>query len=626
MSNTNVVTNLNADLLDGYHAAQVLTANYSDTVDLNEISVPSIYSLSTENPNLPSGLFRYGNLLTVKESSADTAWQLIGSYGNDALWFRRGTWYANGTGTLRTNAWKAIAFTDSNVASSSKWATPRTITITGSVTGSVSIDGSQNVTLTTTTNHTHSYLPLTGGTVTGQLYLTGLAEGDSDVTDNTEILTSYASNNGFADSKGLVHRRDAIHLYNYVKSKLDSVYLPLSGGTMSNTNVVTNLNADFLDGRHAASFYQQKSLRSDQNSIYDLRFNYGTYDKGDYGGTYNGEYPTNYGTYLAITQTNKNSGALMFFDAPTNNALGHIYVRTRGAGDRNTTYSKWGTLAYLTDNVASATKLATSRTLWGQSFDGTGNVSGALTGVTDITASGKITAYNELHFSRGNWCYISAGSTGENGTLLFNTGGANRLIIKSNGNVGIGTTGPSYKLDVNGDIRANGTIFSHEGCHIDGTSGGTYGKLEIVDDVDILGENTNINFIESLNIKQHNTTNNTDTSIVSIDNSGNITLNVINNNGGSYEISTRLGSLGIGIPSDDPNLVNTPSFLMSNRGYIYINASLPSSPNYPLVVNGTIQCTTLSQTSDIKYKSNIKQIEYEEALKIIENLNPVTWD
>lgn len=100
----------------------------------------------------------------------------------------------------------------------------------------------------------------------------------------------------------------------------------------------------------------------------------------------------------------------------------------------------------------------------------------------------------------------------------------------------------------------------------------------------------------------------------------------MNNNGGSYEISTRLGSLGIGIPSNDPNIVNTPSFLMSDQGYIYLNARVPSSPKYPLVVNGTIECTKLSQTSDIKYKSNIKQIEYEEALKIIENLNPVTWD
>ena len=37
----------------------------------------------------------------------------------------------------------------------------------GSVTGSVLIDGSSDITLATTTNHTHSYLPLSGGTMTG---------------------------------------------------------------------------------------------------------------------------------------------------------------------------------------------------------------------------------------------------------------------------------------------------------------------------------------------------------------------------------------------------------------------------------------------------------------------------
>ena len=50
----------------------------------------------------------------------------------------------------------------------------------------------------------------------------------------------------------------------------------------------------------------------------------------------------------------------------------------------------WG--INISGNASSATKLATSRTLWGQSFDGTGNVSGAMTGVTDLTASGKIRA------------------------------------------------------------------------------------------------------------------------------------------------------------------------------------------------------------------------------------------
>ena len=123
----NAATATNADTLDGFHASQVLTANNSGTVDLNEISVPSIYRLSTQNPNLPSSMFNYGNLLTVKYITADTAWQLIGSYSSDALWFRRGTWYENGTGTLRTNAWKQIAFLDSNVASATKLKNSRTI-------------------------------------------------------------------------------------------------------------------------------------------------------------------------------------------------------------------------------------------------------------------------------------------------------------------------------------------------------------------------------------------------------------------------------------------------------------------------------------------------------------------
>ena len=120
MSNTNVVTNLNADLLDGYDITSVVSARYGgDTLDLNEISIPSIYRLRANNPNLPSGFYD-SNILTVKIPNNDTAWQLLGVYSSDKLLYRRGTWFADGRGTLRTNAWKEIAFTDSNVASSSQ--------------------------------------------------------------------------------------------------------------------------------------------------------------------------------------------------------------------------------------------------------------------------------------------------------------------------------------------------------------------------------------------------------------------------------------------------------------------------------------------------------------------------
>ena len=131
-----------------------------------------------------------------------------------------------------------------------------------------------------------------------------------------------------------------------------------SDGSWSDWVKMNAGNADTVGGLSASQFYQLKSLRSNTDSIYNLRWNYGTYDKCDYNGTYKDEYPTCYGAYLALAYKDRNIGALMFFDTPANNALGHIYVKTRGAGNSNTTYSGWGTLAYLTDNVASATKLS----------------------------------------------------------------------------------------------------------------------------------------------------------------------------------------------------------------------------------------------------------------------------
>jgi hypothetical protein len=48
-------------------------------------------------------------------------------------------------------------------------ATARTISLTGAVTGSGSFDGSGNLSIATSTNHSHSYLPLAGGTMTGTI-------------------------------------------------------------------------------------------------------------------------------------------------------------------------------------------------------------------------------------------------------------------------------------------------------------------------------------------------------------------------------------------------------------------------------------------------------------------------
>ena len=56
----------------------------------------------------------------------------------------------------------------------------------------------------------------------------------------------------------------------------------------------------------------------------------------------------------------------------------------------STTFS--GSLSGNASSASTATKLTNTCTIWGQSFNGTANVSGSLTGVASITASGDITA------------------------------------------------------------------------------------------------------------------------------------------------------------------------------------------------------------------------------------------
>lgn len=145
----------------------------------------------------------------------------------------------------------------------------------------------------------------------------------------------------------------------------------------------------------------------------------------------------------------------------------------------------WNTFAYLTDNVASATKLQTARTIWGQSFDGSNNVDGTLTMLSTFTFSGIFPSNNyillKVNNGQATWeaarigTYIAANNGGTDGYpagLAFYTkpaDGSNsssaklRMVIDANGNVGIGTTSPSYKLHTVGDIYSSTYIRAASG-------------------------------------------------------------------------------------------------------------------------------------------------------------------
>jgi hypothetical protein len=90
------------------------------------------------------------------------------------------------------------------------------------------------------------------------------------------------------------------------------------------------------------------------------------------------------------------------------------------------------------NTTGSAATLTTTRTLWGQNFNGSANVTGALTSVTDITMTGTLylPATGVLNFGSGDVTV-----TASTNTLTF--AGASSGYIFNDGNVGIGTASPN---------------------------------------------------------------------------------------------------------------------------------------------------------------------------------------
>ena len=78
-----------------------------------------------------------------------------------------------------------------------------------------------------------------------------------------------------------------------------------------------------------------------------------------------------------------------------------------------------GTLALTSDNVASATKLAAARTIWGQSFDGTGNVNGTIYINNNNSSNGAIRLNNDIS--------ANARISAIDDQVIFNTGNAIRF-------------------------------------------------------------------------------------------------------------------------------------------------------------------------------------------------------
>lgn len=176
-----------------------------------------------------------------------------------------------------------------------------------------------------------------------------------------------------------------------------SGYLPLTGGTITGTTTLTyGTNLVFTDSNG-----ENHSVRAFVEWPDSLA-----------------HYVPSYGWARIWDSGNDGSGSGL--DADLLDGQHSSYYAT--AASVTTVTSNITTLqGYFTNGVAnSATKLQTARSLWGRPFDGTGDVSGAMTGVTSIDS-----------------------------LLNFDT---------TNNRLGIGVASPAYALDVSGTIRTTNLI------------------------------------------------------------------------------------------------------------------------------------------------------------------------
>ena len=321
-----------------------------------------------------------------------------------------------------------------NVLSATKWTTARTITLSGDVTGSVSVDGSANVTITTTVQPNSVAL----GTDTTGNYMVGITAGSgisvshtqgegstATITNSapnvtTDITTTHTSTNVVVNSSdgtdgtinaatqtlaGVMSAAD--------KTKLDGIEVGATGDQTANeilTSLKTvdgsgsGLDADLLDGQEGAYYLNASNINA--GTIDDTRLpvtitssttgNAATATKlatprtingVAFDGTANIIAPTNLGITAGTT-----AGPIVTSSTGTNAVLPSASATASGvvttgaqtfAGAKTFSSGIVGTLTgSITGNAGTATKLATARTITlggdvagSVNFDGSGNVS-----------------------------------------------------------------------------------------------------------------------------------------------------------------------------------------------------------------------------------------------------------
>lgn len=420
------------------------------------------------------------------------------------------------------------------------------------------------------------YLPLTGGTLTGQLKIeasalngayNGLRIGDD----------CYIGDCNFGNTIGLMGvGNNNAGMVKFGKGGMQFGYNGLNH-IASTTAQWTNLNADLLDGWHKNNIVWSGAVNSNTASLshywaklFDITVTGNQYDDRNFTFLFSNGFNDTFSVVVLRIRQNgaKDSGAYNFIISLRelvgnmssrlrvyyNNATGNVqlwgncqrqygslsYTIIKKTGRTSADFTSQGTLVTNTSFSAAqslpattgdspytlldgatrigivnqADQLVTARTIWGQSFNGTANVSGALSGATTISASNTIsTTLQNGALKIGNKLTpISA----IDAQVIFNTGAAIRFgetnwdwnqwaglkYTHSNKTIYLGIADKSVftanSAQSNGTLKFPGitTITPDSGARIGGSGGDLY-----------LGNANNSNWVKVQDICSHNGSN-----------------------------------------------------------------------------------------------------------------------